>query len=116
MCRFSTAGDDDLTTRSGGRRPKSAKARVGMAYPLDQPANAQPCVIDQSNCRSPTRSYPSRCPGGSRHNKFGKETPAEGEKAKNEERPHASDQRTGTVTQCGAVRSQDPDRKPVPVP
>ena len=27
MCRFSDAGNDDLTTRSGGRRPKSAKAR-----------------------------------------------------------------------------------------
>ena len=27
VCRFSDAGDDDLTTRSGGRRPKSAKAR-----------------------------------------------------------------------------------------
>ena len=27
MCRFSAAGDDDLTARSGGRRPKSAKAR-----------------------------------------------------------------------------------------
>src|ERR1700724_3812950 len=28
MCRFSDAGNDDLTTRSGGRRPKSAKARL----------------------------------------------------------------------------------------
>src|SRR5260370_877335 len=27
MCRFSDAGNDDLTTRCGGRRPKSAKAR-----------------------------------------------------------------------------------------
>ena len=27
VCRFSDAGDDDLTIRSGGRRPKSAKAR-----------------------------------------------------------------------------------------
>jgi hypothetical protein len=27
MCRFSAAGNDDLTTCSGGRRPKSAKAR-----------------------------------------------------------------------------------------
>jgi hypothetical protein len=27
MCRFSAAGNDDLTTRSRGRRPKSAKAR-----------------------------------------------------------------------------------------
>src|SRR6516165_1760089 len=27
LCRFSDAGNDDLTTRSGGRRPKSAKAR-----------------------------------------------------------------------------------------
>ena len=27
MCRFSDAGNDDLTIRSGGRRPKSAKAR-----------------------------------------------------------------------------------------
>jgi hypothetical protein len=27
LCRFSAAGNDDLTTRSGGRRPKSAKAR-----------------------------------------------------------------------------------------
>ena len=27
MCRFSDAGNDDLTTRSGCRRPKSAKAR-----------------------------------------------------------------------------------------
>src|ERR1700730_104833 len=27
MCRFSDAGNDNLTTRSGGRRPKSAKAR-----------------------------------------------------------------------------------------
>jgi len=31
LCRFSDAGNDDLTTRSGDRRPKSAKAgnRVG---------------------------------------------------------------------------------------
>jgi hypothetical protein len=27
MRRFSDAGNDDLTTRSGDRRPKSAKAR-----------------------------------------------------------------------------------------
>ena len=27
LCRFSDAGDSDLTTRSDGRRPKSAKAR-----------------------------------------------------------------------------------------
>src|SRR3974390_994021 len=27
MCRFSDAGSTDLTTRSGNRRPKSAKAR-----------------------------------------------------------------------------------------
>jgi hypothetical protein len=27
LCRFSDAGNDDPTTRSGGRRPKSAKAR-----------------------------------------------------------------------------------------
>jgi hypothetical protein len=27
LCRFSDAGNDDLTARSGGRRPKSAKAR-----------------------------------------------------------------------------------------
>src|SRR3974377_1964648 len=27
MCRFSAAGNDDLTTRSGGRRLESAKAR-----------------------------------------------------------------------------------------
>jgi hypothetical protein len=27
LCRFSAAGEDDLTTRSGGRRLKSAKAR-----------------------------------------------------------------------------------------
>jgi hypothetical protein len=27
VCRFSDAGNDDLATRSGGRRPKSAKAR-----------------------------------------------------------------------------------------
>jgi hypothetical protein len=27
MCRFSDAGNDDLTTRSGSQRPKSAKAR-----------------------------------------------------------------------------------------
>ena len=27
MCRFSDAGSADLTTRSAGRRPKSAKAR-----------------------------------------------------------------------------------------
>ena len=27
VCRFSAAGDDDLATRSAGRRPKSAKAR-----------------------------------------------------------------------------------------
>src|SRR3984893_4011340 len=28
VCRFSDAGNDDLTTRSGNRRPKSAKART----------------------------------------------------------------------------------------
>jgi hypothetical protein len=27
MCRFSDAGNDDLATRCGDRRPKSAKAR-----------------------------------------------------------------------------------------
>src|ERR1700730_8287278 len=27
LCRFSDAGDDDLATRSAGRRPESAKAR-----------------------------------------------------------------------------------------
>jgi hypothetical protein len=27
LCRFSDAGNDDLTTRCGGRRPKTAKAR-----------------------------------------------------------------------------------------
>jgi hypothetical protein len=27
LCGFSDAGDDDLATRSGSRRPKSAKAR-----------------------------------------------------------------------------------------
>jgi hypothetical protein len=27
MCRFSDAGNDDLTHMLGGRRPKSAKAR-----------------------------------------------------------------------------------------
>ena len=27
LCRFSAAGNDDLTMRSSGRRPKSAKAR-----------------------------------------------------------------------------------------
>jgi hypothetical protein len=27
VCRFSDAGNDELTTRHGGRRPKSAKAR-----------------------------------------------------------------------------------------
>ena len=27
LCRFSDAGSDDLATRSGDRRPKSAKAR-----------------------------------------------------------------------------------------
>jgi hypothetical protein len=27
LCRFSDAGNDDLATRSGDRRPKSAKAR-----------------------------------------------------------------------------------------
>jgi hypothetical protein len=34
MCKFSDAGNDDLTTRSGGRRPKTAKARnrVGRWY------------------------------------------------------------------------------------
>src|SRR5262245_41560926 len=34
MCRFSDAGNDDLATRSGGRRPKSAKARnrIGRRY------------------------------------------------------------------------------------
>src|SRR5262249_43703492 len=33
MCRFSAAGDDDLTTRSGGRRLKTAKART-MVLPV----------------------------------------------------------------------------------
>ena len=32
MCRFSDAGDDDLATRSGSRRPKSAKARNRGRY------------------------------------------------------------------------------------
>ena len=31
MCRFSDAGNDDLTTRSGSRRPKSAKAQKQTA-------------------------------------------------------------------------------------
>jgi hypothetical protein len=32
VCRFSDAGDDDLATRSGSRRPKSAKARNRGRY------------------------------------------------------------------------------------
>jgi hypothetical protein len=32
MCRFSDAGNDDLATRSGSRRPKSAKARNRGRY------------------------------------------------------------------------------------
>src|ERR1700731_4521519 len=32
LCRFSDAGDDDLATRSGSRRPKSAKARNRGRY------------------------------------------------------------------------------------
>jgi hypothetical protein len=31
VCRFSDAGNDDLTTGCGGRRPKSAKARTRRA-------------------------------------------------------------------------------------
>jgi hypothetical protein len=34
LCRFSDAGDDDLATRSGDRRPKSAKARNRGRYAL----------------------------------------------------------------------------------
>ena len=32
LCRFSDAGNDDLATRSGDRRPKSAKARNRGRY------------------------------------------------------------------------------------
>src|SRR6476620_6746120 len=32
LCRFSDAGNDDLATRSGSRRPKSAKARNRGRY------------------------------------------------------------------------------------
>src|SRR5207244_8931178 len=32
LCRFSDAGNDELSTRSGGRRPKSAKARNRGRY------------------------------------------------------------------------------------
>ena len=37
MCRFSDAGNDDQTTRFGGRRPKSAKARNRGEGPLGRP-------------------------------------------------------------------------------
>ena len=37
MCRFSDAGNDDLTTRSGNRRPKSAKATKSREVGLGRP-------------------------------------------------------------------------------
>jgi hypothetical protein len=40
---------------------------------------------------------------------------AEGEKTRNDARPHTPDQRAGTVAQRGTVRSHDPGGKTVPV-
>jgi aerobic-type carbon monoxide dehydrogenase small subunit (CoxS/CutS family) len=41
LCRFSDAGDDDLATRSGSRRPKSAKARNRGRYARSAVPQAQ---------------------------------------------------------------------------
>jgi hypothetical protein len=41
LCRFSDAGNDDLSTRSGDRRPKSAKARNRGRYARSTVPQAQ---------------------------------------------------------------------------
>jgi hypothetical protein len=43
MCRFSDAGSTDLTTRSAGRRPKSAKARNRVGRQWDGGAAGERC-------------------------------------------------------------------------
>jgi hypothetical protein len=51
MCRFSDAGNDDLATRSGDRRPKSAKARNRGSYARSAVPLAQLWGFERRACR-----------------------------------------------------------------
>src|SRR5260370_39787409 len=51
MCRFSDAGNDELSTRSGGRRPKSAKARNRGRYARSAVPLAQLWGFERRTCR-----------------------------------------------------------------
>jgi hypothetical protein len=51
MCRFSDAGNDDLATRSGDRRPKSAKARNRGRYARSAVPLAQLWGFERRACR-----------------------------------------------------------------
>src|SRR6266478_5541559 len=50
-CRFSDAGNDDLATRSGDRRPKSAKARNRGRYARSAVPLAQLWGFERRACR-----------------------------------------------------------------
>jgi hypothetical protein len=51
LCRFSDAGNDDLATRSGDRRPKSAKARNRGRYARSAVPLAQLWGFERRACR-----------------------------------------------------------------
>jgi hypothetical protein len=51
LCRFSDTGNDDLTTRSDGRRPKSAKARNRGRYARSAVPLAQLWGFERRACR-----------------------------------------------------------------
>src|SRR5260370_42262433 len=51
LCRFSDAGNDELSTRSGGRRPKSAKARNRGRCARTAVPRAQLWGFERRTCR-----------------------------------------------------------------
>ena len=51
VCRFSDAGNDDLATRSGDRRPKTAKARNRGRYARSAVPLAQLWGFERRTCR-----------------------------------------------------------------
>src|SRR5271166_4980903 len=51
LCRFSDAGSDELSTRSGGRRSKSAKARNRGRYARSAVPQAQLWGFERRACR-----------------------------------------------------------------
>jgi hypothetical protein len=70
----------------------------------------------QADRRSPTRAYPSRCPGGSRDHKFGEERPRRGRARKmthDPMHPALEPEQLRQAPRCGAsTRSGRPCRSP----